>query len=143
MTSTANTIYNLVAPAPSVFCTPSGSAIVPVCRKLDYETHELDGWRLSGEPSPSVSPEMTGGLISLIARASEIGVFQERALTTIEQSTIENFTMTHQQTGERRGRPRMVAPLVRVRQDTDDEHVEYAAPLSRTQFLCHRGAGSW
>jgi hypothetical protein len=45
---------------------------------------------------------MSGGLISFIARASEIGVFQERPLTLLEQNTISSFTMTHVQTGEKR-----------------------------------------
>ena len=100
VTSTTNASYNHVAPAPSVFCTPGGSAIVPVCRKVDYETQEMDGWRLPGEPQ--VSADIPGGLITFIARSCEIGVFQERALTTLEQSTVEGFMMTHQQTGERR-----------------------------------------
>ena len=100
MASTANVSYNHVAPSPSVFCTPGGSAIVPVCRKDLFATQELDGWRLSGEPK--VTADIPGGLISYISRASEIGVFQERALTTLEQSTIDNFTMTHQETGEKR-----------------------------------------
>jgi len=99
-TSTANVTYNSVAPAPTVFGTPGGSAIVPVCRKLDYETQDLDGWRLVGEPQ--VSAQITGGLISFIARTAETCVFQERVLTALEQSTLDNFTMVHKETGERR-----------------------------------------
>ena len=100
MTTTANVSYNRVGPSPSVFCTPGGSAIVPVCRVGDYETPEIDGWRVTSECC--VPEEMTGGIISCIARASEIRVFQERPLTTVEQTLIYNFTMTHSQTGEQR-----------------------------------------
>ena len=100
MTTTANVSYNRVGPAPSVFCTPGGSAIVPVCRAIDYETQEIDGWRVTSECH--VPEDMTGGIISFIARASEIRVFQERPLTMVEQTTIYNFTMNHTQTGEHR-----------------------------------------
>ena len=98
--STANVSYNNVAPSPTVFGTPGGSAIVPVCRKLDYETQDLDGWGLAGEPH--VPAQLLGGLISFIARTAETCVFQERVLTALEQSTLDNFTMVHKQTGERR-----------------------------------------
>jgi hypothetical protein len=100
MTVTANVSYNHVGPAPSVFCTPGGSAIVPVCRAAEFETTEIDGWRLAAEPH--VSEDTLGGLISFIARASEVGVFQERPLTLLEQTTTSTFTMTHTQTGEKR-----------------------------------------
>ena len=99
MTATADVSYNHVGPAPSVFCTPGGSAIVPVCRATDFETTEIDGWRLAAEPH--VSEDMLGGLISFVARASETEVFQERPLTLLEQTTTSNFTMTHIQTGEK------------------------------------------
>ena len=100
MTATMNVTYNHVVPAPCVFCIPGGSAMVPVCRADEFQTQEIDGWSLSAEPH--VTEDMSGGLISFIARASEIGVFQERPLTLLEQSTICSFTMTHAQTGEKR-----------------------------------------
>ena len=100
LTATMNVSYNHVVPAPCVFCTPGGSAMVPVCRADEFQTQEIDGWSLSAEPH--VTENVSGGLISFIARASEIGVFQERPLTLLEQNTISSFTMTHVQTGEKR-----------------------------------------
>ena len=100
MSATRNVTYNHVVPAPCVFCIPGGSAVVPVCRADEFQTQEIDGWSLSAEPH--VTEDMSGGLISFIARASEIGVFQERPLTLLEQTTISSFTMTHAQTGEKR-----------------------------------------
>ena len=95
-----NVSYNHVVPAPCVFCTPGGSAMVPVCRADEFQTQEIDGWSLPAEPH--VTEDISGGLVSFIARASEIGVFQERPLTLLEQNTISSFTMTHVQTGEKR-----------------------------------------
>ena len=99
-TATMPSIYNQVVAAPSVFCTPTGSAMVPVCRADEFQTQDIDGWSLPAEPQ--ITEDMSGGLISFIARTSEIGVFQERPLTVLEQNTINNFTMTHVQTGEKR-----------------------------------------
>ena len=100
LSASMNVSYNQVVPAPCVFCTPGGSAVVPVCRADEFQTQEIDGWSLSAEPH--VTEDMSGGLISFIARASEIGVFQERPLSLLEQTTISSFTMTHAQTGEKR-----------------------------------------
>ena len=100
MTATMNVTYNHVVAAPCVFCIPGGSALVPVCRADEFQTQEIDGWSLSAEPH--VTEDISGGLLSFIARASEIGVFQERPLTLLEQTTISSFTMTHAQTGEKR-----------------------------------------
>ncbi len=70
MTASMNVTYNRVVPAPCVFCIPAGSAMVPVCRADEFQTQEIDGWSLSAEPH--VTEDMSGGLISFIARASEI-----------------------------------------------------------------------
>jgi hypothetical protein len=100
VTCTAASVYNGVAPVPSVFATPGACAIMQSFRKSEYETQPLDGWAVPAEPQ--VPADVTGGLITFIAKTSEIVVFQERPLTEVEQRTVEAFTMTHQETGERR-----------------------------------------
>jgi len=100
LTSTSNASYNTVAPVPVVFATPSGCGVVPGFRASSYDTQAIDGWQVSKDPQ--VSEEVSSGLISFIARASEITVFQARSLSSLEQKTIEDFTMTHVDTGERR-----------------------------------------
>ena len=99
LNSTGNVSYNAIAPVPTVFGTPGGCGIVKVCRS-DYETQTMDGWCATG--NPQVSEELPGGLIAFIAKTAELAVFQERPWTPLEQRTVEHFTMTHQDTGERR-----------------------------------------
>lgn len=99
-TSTANVSYNGVAAMPSVFATPGGSAVVKVCRASDYEMQAKDGWRLASEPT--VSDNVRGGVINFLTKATEIAIFQEREWTPLEKQTIDDFTMTHDETGERR-----------------------------------------
>lgn len=100
MTSTANVSYNGVAPAPTVFGTPGGSAMVKVCKGSDYETQPIDDWRVAADPR--ITEDVPGGFITFIAKTAEVAVFQERLWSPIEQKLIEDFTMSHAETGERR-----------------------------------------
>ena len=99
-TSTSNVSYNGVASMPTVFGTPSGCAVVKVCQGRDYAMRTMDGWCLPVEPK--VSADVLDGPISFLNRLAEIAVFQERPLSTLEQQTVDDFTMVHEQTGERR-----------------------------------------
>ena len=101
LTSTSHASYNTVAPVPVVFATPSGCGVVAGFRSSDHDTSTaIDGWQVSKDPQ--VSEEVSGGLITFIVKTSEITVFQGRPLSPLEQKTIEDFTMTHVNTGERR-----------------------------------------
>ncbi len=60
----------------------------------------MGGWCLPVEPK--VSADVLDGPISFLNRLAEIAVFQERPLSTLEQQTVDDFTMVHEQTGERR-----------------------------------------
>ena len=99
-TSTANVSYNGVAPVPTVFATPSGCAIVQGFRAASYDTQVMDGWQVASDPT--VSEDVSGGLISFIARTAEAAVFGDKTLSPLEQQTMDDFTMRHQETGERR-----------------------------------------
>jgi len=100
VTSTASASYNAVAPVPTVFATPSGCGVVPSFSKSSYDTQKIDGWEICKDPQ--VSEELSSGLITFIARAAEIAVFHGRTLTPLEVKTLEDFTMTHTESGERR-----------------------------------------
>ena len=49
-----------------------------------------------------MSEDASGGLISFIARTAEAAVFGDKTLSPLEQQTMDDFTMRHQETGERR-----------------------------------------
>ena len=96
--TTANVMYNSVAPVPTVFATPAGCAVVQGFRAQSYDTQPMDGWQLCNDPT--VSEDVPGGLLSFIARTAEAAVFGDRALSPTEQKTIDAFTMEHHATGE-------------------------------------------
>jgi hypothetical protein len=100
VTSLSNMSYNGVASIPTMFAVPSGCAVVKVCQGQGYTVQGLDGWRLPSEPK--LSGEVQECPINFLQRATEISIFQERALTDVEQRTVEAFTMVHETTGERR-----------------------------------------
>ena len=100
VTQLANMSYNAVASMPTMFAVPSGCAVVKVCQGQDYTVQSLDGWRLPSEPK--LSGDVQNGPINFLQRTTEVNIFQERALTDVEQRTVEAFTMVHETTGERR-----------------------------------------
>jgi len=101
LTSTSHASYNTVAPVPVVFATPSGCGVVAGFRSSDHDASTaIDWWQVSKDPQ--VSEEVSGGLITFIVKTSETTVFHARPLSPLEQKTIEDFTMTHVNTGERR-----------------------------------------
>ena len=93
--------YNQVAPVPCVFGVPSDFVVTMCHDEQDTAGSALDGWTMHAQP-PRRGQTFGPGLLSLICKAAECKLFEERSLTPAETLALETFTVKHNTTGEQR-----------------------------------------
>jgi hypothetical protein len=93
--------YNQVAPIPCVFGVPSDFVVTKCHDEQDTAGSVLDGWTMHAQP-PRREKTFGPGLLSVICKAAECKLFEERLLTPAETSALETYKMKHNTTGEER-----------------------------------------
>jgi hypothetical protein len=93
--------YNQVAPVPCVFGVPSDFVVTKCHDDQDTAGSVLDGWAMLAEPARR-EKTFGPGLLSMICKAAESKLFEERPLTPAESSALATYRVKHNTTGEER-----------------------------------------
>lgn len=84
-----------VVPKPCVYSTPSDFKVVPLCDNQAGAEQVLDGWQGPCPRAVSVLVKTSGSHPQTLGKLAVTKLFQERELTTGEQSAMATYSMKH------------------------------------------------